>query len=245
MRTFRPGENPAHRIEKLYIATPGDTSEKTFDEWFEQVDILSQLFPCEVARRKRNSSDIALNRNKLVEDFLASGYNVMLFVDTDMVWTAGQVVRLLDDDRDIVAGLMTQRAPPAMPTIGQFGEISPGRKASLVGRGRFYVDRVFEVDFIGSAFMVIRRNVFETIPPPWYVMHARVWGEEHEPVAEDIYFCWKAKQYGYRIWVDGRVQVGHKGYYVYTIWDYLRYTGLKQLEDGAYPDLREVIEGAH
>jgi hypothetical protein len=231
-------------LGSLFVATPSDNSEKTFDEWFAQLDALKNCYPKKLLYCKLCGSDIALNRNKLVEAFLHSDCENLLFVDTDMVWTVPQVIRLLDDDRDIVGALMTKRSPPAIPAFGIFGELNPGEKASLVGRGRFYTDRLFEVDFVGGAFVLIKRKVFETIPAPWFLQHEKVWGDKHQPVAEDIYFCWKAREYGFKVWVDGRVQVGHKGYYVYTIHDYLRYTGLQKLPTGEYPDIMEAIEMA-
>ena len=34
-------------------------------------------------------------------------------------------------------------------------------------------------------------------------------------LGEDYFFCWKAKQLGYKLWCDSRIKVGHVGEYVY------------------------------
>jgi len=42
------------------------------------------------------------------------------------------------------------------------------------------------------------------------------WGE----LGEDLSFCWKVKQLGYRIWADPQILPGHIGIYGYSVTDY-------------------------
>ena len=40
---------------------------------------------------------------------------------------------------------------------------------------------------------------------------------------EDLSFCFKARECGYKIWVDDSIWPGHVGSYEYKIADYLSY----------------------
>jgi hypothetical protein len=67
-----------------------------------------------------------------------------------------------------------------------------------------YTGNFLQVDVIGFGFCLIKREVFEKIPPPWFL-----W-DKPSP-SEDFNFCIKARQYGYNINVYTDVQLGHKG----------------------------------
>lgn len=69
----------------------------------------------------------------------------------------------------------------------------------------------------------------------WWFQHlSNIHDEQIGEVSEDISFCWKAKQLGYRIYADPQVTPGHLGSYAYSIADYRK--GIeKQLAAGKLP----------
>jgi len=62
-----------------------------------------------------------------------------------------------------------------------------------------------EVPACGNAGMLIRRRVFDKIPYPWFS-----WGARDCPYqGSDLTFCWKARQAGFKVWIDTETVFGH------------------------------------
>jgi GT2 family glycosyltransferase len=62
-----------------------------------------------------------------------------------------------------------------------------------------------KVDAIGLGFCLMRREVFEKVPPPWFV-----WKSSDGP-SEDFAFCEKLIENGYEIKVFTDVKLSHAG----------------------------------
>lgn len=67
-----------------------------------------------------------------------------------------------------------------------------------------YEDAVMELDACGAGFLLVAREVFEAIHPPWF--HYKWSG------GEDFNFCMEAKKAGYRIYGDAAVIAGHMAF---------------------------------
>ena len=57
-----------------------------------------------------------------------------------------------------------------------------------------------QVDAVGAAAMMIRRNVIESIKPPWFQFLYREMRDVM--VTEDLVFCVRAKEHGFEVWAD-------------------------------------------
>lgn len=57
-------------------------------------------------------------------------------------------------------------------------------------------------------------------------------------LGEDISFCWKAKQLGYKIYADPQILPGHLGKYAYSTRDFREFVEAAK-KDGALPELTE------
>src|SRR5689334_16213005 len=55
---------------------------------------------------------IADARALIVAQFLASKADTLVFIDSDVCWEAGALLRLLDHQQDMVAGIYPQRKDP-------------------------------------------------------------------------------------------------------------------------------------
>ena len=60
-----------------------------------------------------------------------------------------------------------------------------------------------EVDAVGFGALLMRRDVFERVPEPWFTLDWRA--------GEDIAFCVTAKKHGIQVWLDGSYALGHIG----------------------------------
>ena len=70
----------------------------------------------------------------------------------------------------------------------------------------------FPVDWAGCDALLVSTEVFRTVPYPWFSLDWKF--EEEQPICplatEDLYFYTKARQAGYRLYVDTAVQCDHQ-----------------------------------
>jgi hypothetical protein len=154
-------------------------------------------------------SDIAECKN--VAPFYGKiDYSHIMWIDSDSIFTPENFDSLLARDKDIVSGLVKKT-----PYIYLAGKIDPTKnffqKESLTEEDIQGTDLI-ETDGVGFPFMLVKKGVFESIKAPWFATDAI--DEPSGPngkiyVGEDIYFCIKAKEAGYKIWLDPTVKVGH------------------------------------
>jgi hypothetical protein len=57
----------------------------------------------------------------------------------------------------------------------------------------------------GTGGMLVRRKVFEALPRPWF----EVGQLRTDSLGEDLWFCKKAGERGFEVWVDWETQMGH------------------------------------
>ena len=146
-----------------------------------------------------HQSDIGKIRNDLCEQALDKGCTHILMLDTDQVYHDSDLIfRLLNHRLDIVCGKVHRRYPPFEP---------------ILNRGRFHIDDaeieeggLIEVDATGTGCMLLNLEVLDNVEHPWFELSMN---EEGKPVGEDIGFCYKAKDAGYRVFVDCGVEIGH------------------------------------
>lgn len=136
-------------------------------------------------------------RNILVEKMLVHPIapTHLLFLDADMVPSPDTLNRLLKDNKPIVSGLYRKRTPPH--EVMAFNS----RLVPIPLKG----PRLRRVDFVGAGCLLIRREVFEKVRPPWFTSE---WTESGH-LSEDFSFCQKAGESGYEIWVDTQVRPLH------------------------------------
>lgn len=137
--------------------------------------------------------------NRLVEGFLQTGCDSLLFVDDDMVFDAGTLERLRADDRgwgcDILSALYTTRRWPCNPIAFKWDEAAG--KVAAVGP---LTAPLVECDIVGLGFTLIRRHLLS--------LNVFRWDEKK---GEDGLFCLSAKAgFGARVGVLSSVRVGHR-----------------------------------
>lgn len=140
-------------------------------------------------------------RNNLVKEFLNSDCEYLFFVDIDMGLPTDGLKKLVEDNKPIIGGLYFQRIPPHNPMLFEKGKFTA--KAHNYMFKRDYIEGLTEIDATGAGALLIKKEVFKKVKYPWFAEPT-----EYETY-EDFFFCEKAKDAGYKIYVDTRVKISH------------------------------------
>jgi hypothetical protein len=134
---------------------------------------------------------------------LNSDAEYLMWLDSDMHFPRTTVNRLLEHNKEIVAATYSTRLKPQRSVA--FTDRSDYDKRLTAKTG---VHRVFAV---GMGCMLVHRDVFKTLPQPWF---QHIWNEDTLDFSgEDIYFCKLAGDYGYTVNIDVDLsnEVAHYG----------------------------------
>lgn len=146
-------------------------------------------------------------RNYIVNEFLKNyKSDYLFFLDSDMVLIdeetfLSRLLRLIKTC-DIASALSFKKNYPFVPTMYRHC----GEKYMFIEDWK--QGEILEVDGIGMACCLIKRKVFETIPPPWFE-YKEIGPKEY--LSEDLTFCKKANKFGFKIKVDTGLIAGHVG----------------------------------
>lgn len=179
--------------------------------------------------------DVAKARNELTEIFLEDKqYTHLLWIDADMVWDPSAVEALIDLDVPIASALVTKKAPPFDITMFQLmkpTEDSPHLDTFMVPFGQYPLDKPFTFpnSGIGTAFMLVAREVIEKMDKPYFCGFVNPTDKTLK--GTDYYFCVKFIQLGYEIVYDPRPPVYHVGLGLYGVEDCIAYID-QQVEGG-------------
>ena len=160
-------------------------------------------------------ANLAANRIEGVNNAVEAGAHWVMFIDSDMTFEPDAVLRLVARDVDIVSGLCVKKAQPHAPTIYMENKEEGGFNHML----DFPLDEMVECDATGTAFLLIKIEVFKKMDTPYFAFPPQE--KRDKPMGEDMYFCTKARELGYKIFVDTSVIIGHLGEYAYNIFNFL------------------------
>ena len=128
-------------------------------------------------------------------------YSHVLWLDDDMVFDPSLGVYLADemDDYDMISGLYFGRSEP-FPVVYTRHNIEAGDPYRHYPLLRV-PSATFECDAVGFGAMLMRADVFDRVPEPWFTIDSRG--------GEDIVFCKHARDHGIRIACAGGYKLGH------------------------------------
>lgn len=179
-----------------------------------------------------NDALITRARSRALSDFLyKSDADVMLMIDSDIAFLPEHALKICDQamTHDIVVGqYVTRNYEQALPTT-----------FTNVGKKIVYgtdLDELVEVRYGATGFMAIHRRVAQKLAkrrdmplchPTTYSFHpffnTEAVKEETEWIfaSEDFFFCRKARQEGFRVWLNPGVRLSHIGEHFFRLEDML------------------------
>jgi len=168
-------------------------------------------------------------RNLCVSRMLGSDFTDLLFLDSDVVWEPGAMVKLINYPVDVVAGVYRHRSDPVSWPVKW-----------LEDRAELWADKdtgLIEVEGAATGFMRISRKAAVTMSEntEWYhdrqapegkswMMFDRIRDENHQKWGEDFAFCKRWRALGGSVWIAPEIEMGHIGNKTFTgkIGDWLR-----------------------
>jgi len=202
------GKNNTYNLEiGLTIAIPF-VGRPVAAEW--AIALASQNYPLNLTHALcvigGESTDIA--RNKAVEYALEKKSNYIWFLDDDVqmpFFAVRQLIYTLEQsDAMVVGGIYCSKQPPNEPLV-YVGK----------GKGAFWkwkVNTVFPVDGIGAGCMMVKTDVFKHLEKPYFKTVDDFITEgtnTSNSSTEDLYFCNKVRDAGYKILADAHVICNH------------------------------------
>lgn len=144
------------------------------------------------------------SRNQIVEEAKKAKTTHLMFIDTDLTYHPDGIIRLLNHNKEMVAGGYKMKTSDSKGTVkilkdGQYVNVDNPPKV------------LFQCDVAPCGFMLIDMRVFDKIKFPYFSPDY----DSQDIVTEDVYFCRKVKEAGIDIWCDGSLELGHIGEYIY------------------------------
>lgn len=191
---------------RILIAVP--CMDSVPSQFAQSLATLNKVEECVVAFQM--GSLIYNSRNYLATAAVKMEADYVLWLDSDMVFSSDVLQRLWKDrDKgDIITGVYYRRVEPYKPVL--FSKLSiENDQCQWEDYNDFPEDRIFEVEGCGFGCVLTPTNVFVDVINRFGNMFSPIGG-----VGEDLSFCWRARQCGYKIVADPSIQLGHVGHYV-------------------------------
>lgn len=148
----------------------------------------------------------------LIAHWAVSGYDYLFAVDSDISFPPDTLEKLLSHDVDIVSGVYRQRLPEQKLELYQRNNI--GGVSNIVWEN-IRDQGLVEIAGCGFGCVLVKAQVLRDIGAPQFEYHVAL--DHNQTVSEDVDFCRKATDRGFRIWADTDVICDHHGSTVYQI----------------------------
>ena len=189
-----------------------------------------------------NESLIQRGRNTIAHHFMnLPDATHLLFIDADIKFRTEDIVRMIQADKSLIIGPVglkgynweeiRQAAINGEEDINRTGGIFNINK--LPGIDMVDENEPFEIEHGGNAFMMLRRDVFETLKPhtPIYTNGGRslpdgveiydyfrveINKDTNHLLSEDYFLCHSYRQLGGKVWCAPWVETGHFGSHLFN-----------------------------
>ena len=145
---------------------------------------------------------VYIARDKLAHKAISGGYTHTLWLDSDMTFNDDLLEDLLFSRRKMVTGLCFARRPPHIPCI--FEEIWPECKVFE----DYPKSEVFRIAACGMACVLIETEVLQAVKEKFGTCFFPM-----RELGEDLAFCKRVTECGYKIYADASIRPGHIGHF--------------------------------
>lgn len=159
----------------------------------------------------KTGSLIYTARNALATEAIKMEADYVFWLDSDMVFTPDTLVRMFktlkEKDLDILTGLYFRRVAPYSPVL--FDKMDIQEEKADYSEFDAIPEELFEVGACGFGCVLMKTDVFFDVQSKFGNMFAPIGNN-----GEDVAFCWRARECGYKVFCDPNIVCGHVGYSV-------------------------------
>lgn len=153
---------------------------------------------------------VATARQKILEQAVAQDVDYLYFVDSDMIMHPKVIEHLIRCDVDIVSTMFFKRVYPYQPCFYSGVTVDENNIATLEVPLVWGEYGLYECDGTGLASTLISKRVLTRLVDEEPFIHPSA------GIGEDIAFCLNARNAGFKVYVDTRMETGHIGRIVVT-----------------------------
>lgn len=204
---------------KLFIAIPtrGTTSISFSESLAVSCFALAQAKArFQIAYHQANNF-VDMSRNKLLARFLASDCTHIWFIDDDMGWNAEVILKMLEENKDFLAGIGPLKTDSGEDFACNLYSNSDG--TTVIEPGPNYL---MQAQFVGGAFVLLKREMVEKMRDRYPELRSAAVDPEHgysffeskyRPLwmTEDYVFCERWREIGGEIWCFPNISFTHQG----------------------------------
>ena len=149
-----------------------------------------------------NGTGLMRQRDVLVAAFMATSCSHLLFVDSDMAWSAVDAQKLFDAHEDFVGGTYCRKSASRSLTA----DLLPNRNGDLI-----------EAKHVGTGFLLVSRGAIERLLSAFSADRYSSAGQERTSLfmqnihegTEDLSFCRRWREIGGKVWMHTGVVLPH------------------------------------
>jgi GT2 family glycosyltransferase len=178
-------------------------------EW--AISLATQNYPlaCNLTYITLKGMEVGEARNHIAEEAIAKHAKYLWFIDDDVAVPTLAIRKLIyeleqNPEAMVIGGIYCSKTEPPEPVVFQ------GK-----GQGAFWqwkLGDVFECDGIGTGCMLIKTELFAKLEKPWFKTIDEACTDPAQfknQQTDDLYFCDKVIDAGYKILAHGGVQCLH------------------------------------
>ena len=146
------------------------------------------------------SSHVAVAREQTLADLFVhtgSDYKMLLWIDSDIVWTPEDVLKAYNSEYDVITGCYAVNGNEELVAALMDNEWVED----------WFLDTIehpVRVDSCGMGFLAIKSGIIEKIDRPVFSVDTKT-----TILGEDIILCKKLRALGVDIWLDPTIRLGH------------------------------------
>lgn len=193
----------------------------------QSLSMLEKVGDCAVAFQV--GSLIYNSRNELARQALKMGADYVMWFDSDMQFQPDTLKRMLSimeaNDLDILSGVYYRRVPPYTPVLFEKLEMDSNQHCEHLNMAKV-PDGLFEVEAIGFGCVLMTTSVLLDVIAKFKDAFSPI-----GRVGEDLSFCIRARECGYKIYADSSIQLGHCSHSIVTKEFFEAYSTSKETKD--------------
>ena len=161
-------------------------------------------------------------RNTIAQNAIASGFERVLWLDSDIVFSPRMLTGLhedLDEGRDFVSALYFMRKEPTGPVVYSDLWYKVTDDEASCGAKNYWdypIQTVFECAGAGFGCVMTSVELLQELVGRYGAPFTPMMG-----ISEDLAFCWRVTQCGGKMYCDSRIKCGHIGTKTFTELDYI------------------------